>query len=331
MEIKADSEIPELFVKRASFKPFQYPEVTQYKDAINHSYWLVSEWNFVSDIQDFSTKLTDEDREIIKRTLLAISQIEVAVKRFWTRLGDYFPKAEIEQVGISFGECEVRHADAYSHLLEVLGFNEDFAALSEVEAIQGRMKYLEKYLINSRVPRKYVSTLALFSIFVENVSLFSQFAIIKSYNKHFNVLKDIDNVVQATQKEELVHAEFGMFLINLLRQQAPEWFDEDFYEYMTKACIKAFNAEEGILDWIFESGEPSFLSKATLINFIKDRFNQSMINIGGQKIFDIDEHNLLELTWFNEEIYAPTLSDFFYKKPVTYSKKTQSITSGDLF
>lgn len=105
-----------IFEKRIAFKPFEYPEVMEYKNAINHSYWLISEWNFLSDIQDFHVKLDDAQKNIIKNAMLAISQIEVSVKRFWTKLGERFPKAEFEQVGVSFGESEVRHADAYSHL-----------------------------------------------------------------------------------------------------------------------------------------------------------------------------------------------------------------------
>src|SRR5688572_23910833 len=105
-----------IFDKRVVFKPYEYPDVLKYKDAINHSYWLVSEWNFMSDSQDFNVRLNDSQKNAVKNTLLAISQIEVAVKKFWVKLGDHFPKSEFEQVGITFGECEIRHADAYSHL-----------------------------------------------------------------------------------------------------------------------------------------------------------------------------------------------------------------------
>jgi ribonucleoside-diphosphate reductase beta chain len=88
-----------IFDKRVAFKPFEYPDIMAYKDAINHSYWLVSEWNFLSDIHDFNVKLNDVERHAIKNAMLAISQIEVSVKKFWTKLGDRFPKAEFEQVG----------------------------------------------------------------------------------------------------------------------------------------------------------------------------------------------------------------------------------------
>lgn len=320
-----------VFDKRIAFKPFEYPEIVGYKAAINHSYWLVSEWNFTSDINDYHTKLTPVERNVIKNALLAISQIEVSVKKFWTKLGETFPKAEFDQVGVTFGESEIRHADAYSHLLQVLGLNDDFATLLDNPVIKGRVEYLTKYLTRGETQQEFVFTLALFSLFVENVSLFSQFAVIKSFNKHKNVLKDIDNVVQATQKEELIHAQFGSYLVRLIQKEYPEWFTPDFYERLNLAVVKAFDSECAILDWIFEQGEPSFLTKASLVAFLKQRFNDSLVMIGAEPYFVVDREELNGLVWFDDEIHAEVNFDFFHKKPVSYSKKTQSIKAEDIF
>lgn len=322
-----------IFDKRIAFKPFEYPEVTQYKDAINHSYWLVSEWNFLSDIQDFEVKLNDVQRHVIKNAMLAISQIEVSVKKFWGKLGERFPKAEFEQVGATFSESEVRHADAYSHLLEVLGMNEEFDQLLQNPVIQGRVDYLTKYLKGAadNSNENYTLTLTLFSIFIENVSLFSQFLIIKSFNKHMNVLKDIDNVVQATQKEEVIHALLGVYIIKQVQKEFPEWFNEDFYSKLYRACKKAYESESMIIDWIFEKGDLSFLTKEQVKEFVKNRFNDSLKMIGGQPVFEIDADKLANLKWFEDEIYAEVNTDFFHKKPVTYSKKVKSIKAEDLF
>lgn len=322
-----------IFEKRVAFKPFEYPEVTEYKDAINHSYWLVSEWNFISDIHDFNVNLNDVEKNIIKNALLAISQIEVSVKKFWTNLGNRFPKAEFEQVGVTFGESEVRHADAYSHLLQVLGLNDDFNQLLQNPVIQGRVDYLTKYLkgASENSNENYTLTLTLFSIFIENVSLFSQFLIIKSFNKYRNILKDIDNVVQATQKEEAIHALFGVYVIKLIQKEFPDWLNESFYEKLNRACKKAFEAECNIIDWIFEKGELPFLTKDVVKEFIKQRFNISLEMIGGKKAFEIDEEKLAPLKWFDDEIYAEVNTDFFHKKPVTYTKKSQAIKAEDLF
>lgn len=322
-----------IFEKRIAFKPFEYPEVLEYKNAINHSYWLVSEWNFLSDIHDFNVHLSDVERNVIKNALLAISQIEVSVKKFWTKLGDRFPKSEFEQVGVTMGECEVRHADAYSHLLQVLGLNDDFSVLLQNPVILGRVEYLTKYLkgANDFSNENYTLTLTLFSIFVENVSLFSQFVIIKSFNKYRNLLKDIDNVVQATQQEEMIHALLGVYLIKQIQKEFPHWFGEEFFTKLEHACKKAYEAECNIIDWIFEKGDLPFLSKKVVKEYIKKRFNESVEMIGGKKVFEIDEAKVENLRWFDDEIRAEVSSDFFYKKPVTYSKKVQAIRAEDLF
>lgn len=322
-----------IFKKRVEFKPFEYPEVIKYVDAINHSYWIHTEFNFTSDIQDFNVRLNDAEKNIIKNTLLAISQIEVSVKTFWGKLGERFPKPEFNAVGATFSESEVRHERAYSHLLEVLDLNGDFELLLREPVIQGRVDYLSKYLkrVSDDDKQIYTLSLALFSLFIENVSLFSQFAIIKSFNKERNILKNIDNVVQATQKEEMLHALLGVFILNEIKKEFPQWFDEDFYKKIERASKKAYEAEAKIIDWIFEKGELPFLSKDVLKEFIKYRFNESVEMIGGNKVFDIDPEKLSKLQWFIEEMYTETSTDFFNKRPTTYSKKTQSVTADDLF
>jgi ribonucleotide reductase beta subunit family protein with ferritin-like domain len=648
-----------IFEKRVAFKPFEYPEVTKFKDAINHSYWLVSEFNFTSDIQDFHTQLTDIERSAIKNAMLAISQIEVSVKKFWAKLGDRFPKAEFDQVGITFGESECfddqteiltasgwkffenldandlvaqydegtisftnysnpikkqyqgimhhyfgagtdlmvtpnheilvchpthskfvkrkssdgiwsrnyrypcagtlispnpivftdldrllialqadgclfancpsttsnrrdfvvtlskdrkinrflsicqrlninlkhrtndagqsvfngrlpdnapdpklikgfkyidfskidsvfatefllelkhwdshsrkdsnsfiyynsnedavdviqfmaascgkssnkginrkdidsikllsqvgkirkssktvyalyvtdldkkvysnrneinysgyvycvsvpsgcivtrrnkrvaivgncRHSDAYAHLLEILGLNDEFNQLLNNQVIQGRIDYLSKYLRGAadNSHENYTLTLALFSIFIENVSLFSQFLIIKSFYKQKNLLKDIDNVISATMREETLHALFGIYVINLIRREHPDWFDDDFYAKLHRACLKAFEAESKILDWMYEKGELPFLPKVVVLEFIKDRFNQSLLAVDAQPVFETDKSLLQQVRWFDDEIHAENVVDFFHQKSTNYHKFSKSITANDLF
>jgi ribonucleoside-diphosphate reductase beta chain len=321
-----------IFDKRVAFKPFENPDIMEYKDAVRHSYWLHTEWNFTSDIHDFK-KLNEVEKNAIKNALLAISQIEVSVKKFWTNLGDRFPKSEFDQVGTTFGESEVRHADAYSHLLEVLGLNDDFTMLLQNPVIQGRVDYLTKYLKGAadNSNQNYTLTLTLFSIFIEYVSLFSQFVVIKSFNKYKNILKDIDNVVQATQKEEQIHAMFGICLINHVKNEFPDWFNDEFYAKLKRACQKAYDAEVKIIDWMFEAGELEFLPKECVVEFVKDRFNESLELIGTEGIFEVDREKVGKLQWFTDELHMDVNTDFFHKKPVTYSKKMQAITSGDLF
>ena len=189
-----------IFERRIALKPYEYPQLNQYVDAIRHSYWIHTEFNFTSDIQDFKIHLDDAERGAIKNAMLAISQIEVAVKNFWGDIYKKMPKAEIGAVGATFAESEVRHHDAYSHLLEILGLNNEFKNLKKNPVIMRRVRYLDEALKNAKSldNKEYAESIMLFSLFIEHVSLFSQFLIIMSFNKFKNQLKGISNVVEAT-------------------------------------------------------------------------------------------------------------------------------------
>jgi ribonucleoside-diphosphate reductase beta chain len=322
-----------IFDKRVAFKPFEYPKLYDFVDAINHSYWIHTEYSYDSDIQDFKVNLNKIEKNAVKNAMLAISQIEVNVKRFWSNLYSQFPKPEFDALGNTFGESEVRHSRAYSHVLELLGFNKAFDELIENPVIQGRIDYLGKYLKNAGSNNKelYTLTLTLFSLFVENCSLFSQFYIIKSFNKQKNTFKGIDNVIQATMKEEKLHAMAGAYIINLIKKENPDWFNEDFYKTIERACKKAYAAEEKIIDWIFELGELTFLSKENVLEFTKNRFNESLKMVGANPIFEINRELLKESEWFNVEVDSETHTDFFHKTPTAYQKKAQAITEDDIF
>jgi ribonucleoside-diphosphate reductase beta chain len=322
-----------IFEKRVAFKPYEYPDLYDFVDAINHSYWIHTEYSYDSDIQDFKVNLTPAEKNAVKNAMLAISQIEVNVKRFWSNLYTQFPKPEFDALGSTFGESEVRHSRAYSHVLELLGLNTAFDKLIENPVIQGRIDYLGKYLKNAGSNNKetYTLTLTLFSLFVENCSLFSQFFIIKSFNKHKNSFKGIDNVIQATMKEEKLHAMAGAYIINLIKKENKDWFNEEFYKTIERACKKAYEAEAKIIDWIFEKGELKFASKAVVMEFTKNRFNQSLQMIGASPIFEIDSVLLKESEWFDIETDSETHTDFFHKTPTSYQKKSQAITEEDIF
>lgn len=323
----------DIFSKRVNLKPYDYPELQEYVDAIRHSYWIHTEFKYDGDIQDFKVRLTEPQQDAIRKTMLAISQIEVAVKTFWGDVYKKLPKPEIGAVGATFAESEVRHHDAYSHLLEILGLNKEFENLKNEPVIMQRVEYLESALryANTDDNKDYAQSLLLFSLFIEHVSLFSQFLIIMSFQKHENRFKGISNVVEATSKEEQIHGNFGIDIINIIKEENPTWFDETTTKKIQELCKQAYESEKNIIDWIFEKGELEFLPKTVINEFIKDRFNRSLESIGIPTVFDIDETLLQETEWFDDEVIATKHVDFFAKRSINYTKKAKSVTSEDLF
>lgn len=330
---EVDLSDSDIFSERKNLKPYEYSDFLDYTDAIRNSYWVHTEFNFSGDVQDFKVNTTPVEKSIIQKTMLAISQIEVQVKSFWSEIHEEMPKAEIGSVGMTFAESEVRHMDAYSHLLEILDLEEEFDNITEVPAIKGRIEYLDKYLEGSdgEDRQEYVRSILLFSTFVEHVSLFSQFLIMTSFDKYRKQFKGISNAVEATSKEEQIHGLFGVELVNTIREENPELFDEEFEEEIQEACRKAYEAEMNILDWIFSEGELDFLPRKYIDEFMKDRFNNSLDNVDVEPIFDIDEELIEETKWFDEDIMMTKDNDFFSKRSTTYNKHTKSVTADDIF
>lgn len=322
-----------IFEKRQSIKPYEYPGLIKYADAINNSYWVVSEYNFTNDIQDFKVHCNKHEQIVIERTMLAIAQIEVKVKRFWADVSNHLPKPEIDIVGATFADSEARHLRAYSELLTLLNLDKKFESLEEIPEIQGRMDYLTKYLDGSRSSNNkvYTKALMLFSLFIEHVSLFSQFLIMQSFNKHKNILTGFSNVVDATMMEEQTHGLFGIEIVNIIRKEYPEFFDISTKNMMESACKKAYEAEAKIIDWILDNKDLSFLTKDEIKEFIKDRFNKSLISCGFDAIFEINEELLSNSEFIDIQLLSNKEDDFFNKKSVAYSKFSKPVNAKDLF
>ena len=323
----------DIFKPRKNLKPYEYPELEAYKEAIQHSYWLHTEYNFTSDIQDYKVNVQPHERTAIKNSMLAIAQVEVDVKEFWGDLYKRLPKPELANVGHTFAESEVRHSDAYAHLLELLWLNSEFEKIDEIPALSKRVNYLKKHNEYSRTgnDRDFAIAVLLFSAFIEHISLFSQFLIIMSFNKYSNLFSGISNVIEATSKEEQLHGEFGVDLINTIREEKPKWFDDEMAEDIYALVNEAYESEHEVLDWIFEDGELTFMPRYTVQEFIKNRLNNSLEAIGLERIFDVDEKEVEKTDWFDDEVVATKHVDFFEKRSVNYTKRSRSITADDLF
>lgn len=323
-----------IFDKRHNYKPFEYGHITDpLINAMWASHWTHNEFNFISDIQDFRAKLTEEERQVIKRTTLLISSIEVTVKAYWSGIGKLLPQPEIADLGAVFGGVEVIHSRAYSQILSKLGFEEDFKTLFDNPHVKGRSKYLTKYInkIYKNDRKNIVYSLILFTLFTEYCALFSQFYVILGFNRYQGVFKDIANIVQYTAKEENLHAEGGMALINQIRLEHPELFDQELEGRVYEEVQEAFKAEANLAEWLLQGYSNSFLSEDILKGYIQRRLNESLEKVGYNRVFDVSEDIIDKTQWMEEEVYMSTLTDFFHKKPTDYAKKTQSITDEDLF
>jgi len=315
-----------IFDKRISYKPFEYPEIMRFIENMNSSFWVHSEIDFTADIQDFKANLSPVEQEVIKRSLLSIAQVEVGVKLFWGDIYKYFPKPEFNGLGATFAECEFRHSEAYSRLLEVLGYNEEFEKLPEIPVFQKKLELIESSLYSDQ---DIISKLLFFTIVIENASLFSQFANILSFTRFKGYMKNTSNIIAWTSVDEQTHANAGVYILNKLDEEGH--ITPEIKEGMRENVREYIEYEKALLDWIYEEGELDFFSKEDMLNFMKRRVDESLSAIGIEKIYHISSEQYRPMQWFEEDVFANELDDFFAKRPTAYTKHDKSITASDLF
>jgi len=328
-----DKQTTTIFDEQVSRKPNRYPWTDKFIQAMHDGFWTDKEFSFKSDVHDFKTVLTEQERNIIIRTLSAIGQIEVSVKSFWAKLGDNLPHPSLQDLGYVMANTEVIHNNAYERLLTVLGLEDVFEENLKLDWIQGRVNYLKKYThrFYKDSKKQYLYALILFTLFVENVSLFSQFYIINWFATHKNVLKDTDQQVKYTRNEENIHALVGIQIINTVREECPELFDDELEAKITGHALDAYKAESKIVDWMINGIDEPGLNANILKEFIKSRINDSMKQIGFAAPFEIDSALIAETVWFDEQLHGNNMTDFFFSRPTEYSKKNQSFGEDDLF
>lgn len=225
------------------------------------------------------------------------------------------------------------HNLAYEKLLTVLGLTDEFQKNLEVPVIQNRVKYLTKYLdkVYKDEKKQYVYALILFTLFVENISLFSQFYIILWFGRFKNVLKDTNQQVHYTTREERLHAEIGIHLIKVLKVEYSELFDEELYARIINEAKEAYKAEAKIIDWLLGDYQNERISADILKSFVQLRINESLGKIGLQDIYAVNSNHMRDFEWMYEEVLGNVMTDFFFRKPVEYSKKNRVISDEELF
>jgi ribonucleoside-diphosphate reductase beta chain len=323
-----------LLVPRQAYKPFEYPELSPFVQGVRSTFWIHDEIDFSRDLHEFKTVLSDTERYIIGTILKTFAQTEVHVAdEFWSEMYHYLPKPEVFRLCATFTENEMRHADAYDKLNEILGLT-DYATFLEDEVASARLENLMKIRKDhkgSPSVRDICRTLAVFGGFTENVNLFSQFAILRSFSSNGrNVLTNIADIIDWSQQDEKTHAQAAILLFNILVEENPDIWDDEFKADIYTAARITFDIEKNLINQIFAQGELSNLSKDQLINFMKSRINQSLESMNLKAIFNVDEILLGEMSWFDDGFSALSNKDFFAKRPSEYTKSMVSFSKDNV-
>jgi len=165
-------------------------------------------------------------------------------------------------------------------------------------------------------------SLAIFSAFTEGVNLFSSFAILMSFQLR-NLMKGTGQIVAWSVRDESLHSKAGCWLYRTLLEENPQLDTPQMTQAIYDACELSVNLEYNFIDKAFEMGDIEGLSKDQLKNFIKERANQKLVELGYKPLYnDINPDILKQMEWFGHLTSGVEHADFFSTRVTTYSKST---------
>lgn len=318
------------------FEPMEYlnPKydfLDKYTTMMYKSIWTPAAYQNLIEVQDvpyYHNVLKEEDREAIKRCILAIAIVEDKVKSYWMTLHKELPQTVISDVGGCFGLQEVTHRKSYHALVEAL--NIDIEEIYKYPETKGRIKYLEKYLENDPKiigKKRILKRLVLFTVLIERISLFTQFYILTSFSHHNKGLETIGALQKSTAQEELfMHYAFGLDLINIIKEEHPQLWEEYLITQIEDNVKAAYKAELKLIDWFFYKGVPSHLDKEEVVNFLNYNFESVVKDLGLNLNYKYDRELYKEKNeWFMIRLQGLTNGDFFVNELGNYSSKEETI------
>lgn len=304
--------------ERIAFKPFEYQWAYDYWFKQQNAHWLHTEINMQPDVKDWEENLNEKEKNVIGNILKGFTQTECEVGDYWSSyIPKWFPVPEIKMMGQTFGAFETIHAVAYSYLNDTLGLD-DFEAFLEDEATMAKLKVLMDIDPSTTDIAKIARSLALFSAAAEGIQLFSSFAVLLSFKKS-NRMIGIGKQMEFSIRDESLHSEAGCQLFRILCEENKGLLAEvekDVYEGIQLALDNEFT----YIDKIFEKGDLETINRKQLKNFMLDRANRKLIELGLKPKYEVNEKLLSEMSWFYVAVSGEQQTDFFANRESGYSK-----------
>ena len=312
-----------LLQERIVYKPFEYQAAADYWLKQQQAHWLHTEVPMMSDINDWKQNLTETEKNIIGTILKGFAQTETIVNDYWSGLvTKWFRKPEIIMMATTFGAFETIHAEAYSLLNEELGLD-NFSEFLEDETTMAKIENLMNVRDNFNGEKDWheiAKSLAIFSAFTEGVNLFSSFAVLLSF-KMQNKLKGVGQIVEWSIRDESLHSEAGCWLFRTLLKENPHLKTPELEAAINEAALLSLELELNFINKVYELGDLEGCSKYNLTNFIKNRVNTKLGDLGYSPILtDIDMAAVNEMKWFDALSGGKQHTDFFANRVTNYSK-----------
>jgi ribonucleoside-diphosphate reductase beta chain len=313
-----------LLKERAYYKPFNYPWAFEYYQQQQQMHWLPLEVNLADDLRDYRDKLTPENRRLINQIFRFFTQADVDVCCGYAK--HYLPtfkQPEVRMMLVAFAAMEAVHQEAYSLMLETLGFgNDEYQKFFEHKEMLDKHEYLSNFGMDT--PANIAKTMAIYSAFTEGVQLFSSFAILLNFPRH-NLMKGMGQIITWSVRDESLHVEGMSHLFRAFIEENPQLWQDDLKYDIYCAAERTVELEDSFIDLCFENAQIPDLTPEDVKKYIRYITDRRLLGIGLKGIFEVVEN---PLPWLDYMLNGIEHTNFFENRATEYSRAS---TTGNFY
>jgi len=220
------------------------------------NHWMPTEVPMTKDIETWrSSKLTDDERMVIMRNLGFFSTAESLVgNNLVLAIFKHVTNAECRQYLLRQAFEEAVHSHTFLYVVESLGLNEGevFNMYHEVPAISRKDEFemnLTREVLDHDFRtdsfegmQAFLKNLIGYYIIMEGIFFYTGFVMVLSLHRR-NLMTGIGEQFQYILRDETVHLNFGIDLINGIKQENPEAWTSEFQDSVIELIKEAVELE----------------------------------------------------------------------------------------
>ena len=281
-----------------TLRPMRYPQFyDMYRDAIRNT-WTVEEVDFSDDIVDLQRKLVPAERHMINRlvaffatgdSIVANNLVLNLYKHINTPEGRMYLSRQLYE--------EALHVQFYLTLLDTYLPDLDeraeaFAAIENIPSIRRKGQFCFKWIdsINSldelrtRDDRKqFLLNLICFAACIEGLFFYGAFAYVY-FLRSKGLLNGLASGTNWVFRDESCHMNFAFAVIEQVRREEPDLFDDDLAAKVTEMLEEAVAVEYAFAEDLLSQGIPG-MSLTDMREYLQFVADQRLVTLGLPKRF----------------------------------------------
>ncbi len=234
----------------------------------NANHWLPTEINMQIDVEQWRTPgvLTEEEVHAFKTVLgffttadsIAANNIVIAMYRHITS-----PECRMYLLRQAYEEAI--HTHAYQYIVETLGLDEGeiFNMYRRVGAIYDKASFILSFnegIFNPEfktgtfeADQKFLENIVVFSLIMEGIFFYSAFAVIFGFQRQKKMVGSAEQI-QYIMRDESQHLNFGINLINTIKEEQPELWTPEFQQHVIDLVKEGARLEYTFAQTVFPKG-----------------------------------------------------------------------------